>query len=130
MERPPNADLGIDARGPRGGLRRLLTGMAGPASIRPEQSPGALGADPADAVGLVGPECATAVLASATWSLHLDCGHGSILLDNEQRGKSGPAGAIPAAGLHEVVLELARTARVAQLAQRLRLDLADPLAGQ
>src|ERR1019366_7419070 len=50
-------------------------------------------------------------------------------LDNEKRGKGGPAGAIPAAGLHEVVLELARTARVAQLAQCRRLDLADPLAG-
>src|SRR4029453_8938589 len=32
-------------------------------------------------------------------------------------------------GLFEVVLELAAPGRVTQLAQRLRLDLADPLAG-
>src|SRR5450759_3287240 len=42
-----------------------------------------------------------------------------------QHGRCGPA-----AGLLQVVLQLARTARVAQLPERLRLDLADPLAAQ
>src|SRR3990170_4840799 len=37
--------------------------------------------------------------------------------------------AAAAAGLLQVAAQLARTTRAAQLAQRLRLDLADPLAG-
>src|SRR5450756_1937723 len=64
--------------------------------------------------------------ASSGGTGNLVTGAKTARLENcpRQHGRHGPA-----AGLLQVVLELAGAARVAEVMQRLPLDLADPLAG-